>query len=268
MLKLALASAAMLLAIGITGIVGLLIFGCALYQPAPHAGSALEGHEPGSGVSSGLSEDLRDDGEASSIRRVAVDLEATTEFANGEYRSGGCQITTPLPDGWPPPTPPGAIEIKQYCGVRRAGIGSKLPPDWGMNFAFWPLFNHIKRRDIAMTSPVEVSYDGLSESRTSGPIGWTMYFLYRAPELGPEGPDPQDRRILVDDLPPMTVVAIGMRGSYRLDAVRTGLAALRDWLTSQSEWEEAGQVRALFYNGPEVRAGSKWFEVQLPIRRR
>jgi len=141
-------------------------------------------------------------------------------------------------------------------------------PDWGMNFAFFPLFNHIKRRDIAMTSPVEMNYDGLGNPGATRPTGWTMSFLYRTPELGPDGMDPQDTRILVEDLPPVTVVAIGMRGPYKLDRVRTGIKALRDWLSGQAEWEEAGDPRALFYNGPEVRSRDKWSEVQIPVRRR
>lgn len=143
-----------------------------------------------------------------------------------------------------------------------------MTPDWGMDFAFFPLFNHINRRDIAMTSPVEMNYDGLGEPGTTKPTGWTMSFLYRTPELGPEGMDPKDDRILVEDLPPVTVVAIGMRGPYKLDRVKTGLATLRGWLASQPEWEEAGKSRALFYNGPEVRPRDKWLEVQLPVRRR
>jgi len=79
--------------------------------------------------------------------------------------------------------------------------------------------------------------------------------------------DPKDDRILVEDIPPVTVVAIGMRGPYKLDRVKTGLATLRGWLASQPGWEEAGKPRALFYNGPEVRSRDKWFEVQLPVRR-
>jgi hypothetical protein len=137
-----------------------------------------------------------------------------------------------------------------------------------MNFAFFPLFNHIKRRDIAMTSPVEMNYDGLGAPGATKPTDWTMSFLYRTPELGSEGVDSQDERILVEDLLPVTVVAIGMRGSYKLHRVNAGLAALRDWLSSQGDWEAAGDPRALFYNGPEVRSGDKWLEVQLPVRRR
>jgi hypothetical protein len=195
-------------------------------------------------------------------------MQTIAEFADGEFRSGDCRITTPLPEGYPPPTPPGAIELKRYPVVRRAGISGSMTPDWGMNFAFFPLFNHIKRREIAMTSPVEMNYEGLGEPGATRPTGWTMSFLYRTPELGPGGVDSKDERILVEDIPPVTVVAIGLRGPYKLDRVKASLANLRDWLTSQSEWEAAGEPRALFYNGPEASARDKWSEVQLPVRRR
>ena len=85
-----------------------------------------------------------------------------------------------------------------------------MSPDWGMNFAFFPLFNHIKRRDIAMTSPVEMNYDGLGEPGATKPTGWTMSFLYRTLELGTEGTDANDERIFVEDIPPVIVVAIGI----------------------------------------------------------
>jgi len=270
-LKLALTSGAVLLAVGLIGAVGFLIVGCGLHRPIPYVQRAGETREPDASSSHTFlagAEQSRYEGDLPRVRRVAGDLEASAEYSQGQYRSGVCRVPTPLPQGYPPPTPPGAIEVKEYPAVRRAGVGSKLPPDWGMNLAFWPLFHHIKRREIAMTAPVEVSYEGLSAPRASQPSDWTMYFLYRTRELGPEGLDPQDTRVLVEDVPPMTVIAIGMQGPYRLDAVKAGVAALRDWLASQSEWEEAGQVRALFYNGPEVRAASKWFEVQLPVRRR
>jgi len=202
------------------------------------------------------------------VTRVGGEARALTEFVDGEFRSGDCRIPTPLPEGYPAPTPPGAIELKRYPLVRRAEIGGTMTPDWGMNFAFFPLCKHIKRRDIAMTSPVELNYSGLDPGARRGPDSWTMSFLYRTTDLAPGGIDPKDARILIEDIPPVTVVAIGMRGDYKLNRVKNGVSELRGWLSQQSEWEEAGEPRALFYNGPEVRSRDKWSEVQLPVRRR
>ena len=268
MLKVAVVSGTVLLAFAFLGAVAFLAVGCSLHRPAPQVhGAAVAAAQSSTSASSGTP-GSSDDADQPAVTRVAGDRQATAAFVNGEFRSGPCRIPTSLPEGYPTPTPPGAVELKRYPLVRRAGIGGSMAPDWGMNFAFFPLFNHIKRRDIAMTSPVEMNYDGLGNPGATVPTGWTMSFLYRTPELGPEGMDSNDERILVEDIPPTTVVAFGLRGPYKLNRVKTGLATLRDWLASQSEWEEAGEPRALFYNGPEVRSGDKWLEVQLPVRRR
>lgn len=268
MFKFAVASGTVLLAVGLLGAITLLSAGCSLHRPVPRAHGPAGTADDGGSALSAKTVEVTDNAGAPAVERVGGDAQAIAEFVNGEFRSGDCRIPTPLPDAYPPPTPPGAIELKYYPPVRRAGISGTMSPDWGMNFAFFPLFNHIKRRDIAMTSPVEMNYDGLGAPGTAKPTGWTMSFLYRTLALGLEGVDSKDERVLVEDLPPTTVVAIGMRGSYKLQRVNTGLAALRDWLSSQGDWEEAGDPRALFYNGPEVRSVDKWLEVQLPVRRR
>lgn len=268
MLKFAVVSGTVLLAVGLLGTITLLTVGCSLHRPVPRAHGPEGIAEHGASANSPETVEASDDAGVPAVTRVGGDMQAIAEFVNGEYRSGVCRIGTPLPESHPAPTPPGAIELKHYPPVRRAGIGGSMSPDWGMNFAFFPLFNHIKRREIAMTSPVEVDYDGLGTPGATRPTEWTMSFLYRTPELGAAGIDPKDERVVVEDTPPVTVVALGMRGPYKLERVNAGLAILHDWLAGQSEWEQAGDPRALFYNGPEVRARDKWLEVQLPVRRR
>ncbi len=238
------------------------LFGCGLHQPAPNA----EREKESGVVPESARATIEAEGDAHAVIRVGGDLEARVEYVEGEFRSGACRIPTPLPDGYPAPTPPGAIELKQYPMVRRAEISGRMWPDWGMNLAFFPLFNHIKRREIAMTAPVEMNYVGMSSA--GAPESWTMSFLYRTAELGPAGVDPKDGRILVEDIPPLTVAAIGIRGPYKLELVKGGTAKLRAWLAQQSEWKEAGDARALFYNGPEVRKRDQWWEAQIPLARR
>jgi len=248
------------------GTLGFLVAGCSLHRPTPHAETSRGVQHAATVVSSGRP--LATMPEDPTVTRVGGDSEVITEFVEGEFRSGGCRIPTPLPEGYPTPTPPGAIDLKRYPLVRRAEIGGTISPDWGMNFAFFPLFNHIKRRDIAMTSPVEMNYQGLAPPASEKPNSWTMSFLYRSADLAPVGIDPEDTRILIEDIPPITVVAIGIRGDYKLSRVKNGVSELRRWLSQQSEWEAAGEPRALFYNGPEVRSPHKWLEVQLPVRSR
>lgn len=268
MFKFAIVSGTVLLAVGLLGTITLLTVGCQLHRPLPRGHDPTGNADNGGSALSAKTVEATDNTRAPAVKRVGGDTQVIAEFVNGEFRSGNCRIPTPLPYGYPPPTPPGAIELKHYPTVRRAAISGTMSPDWGMNFAFFPLFNHIKRRDIAMTSPVQMNYAGLGAPGATKPTDWTMSFLYRTPVLGPEGVDSEDERILVEDLLPVTVVAIGMRGPYKLHRVNTGLAALRDWLSSQGDWEEAGDLRALFYSGPEVRSADKWLEVQLPVRRR
>ncbi|MEY2716113.1 MAG: hypothetical protein RIT24_2456, partial [Planctomycetota bacterium] len=92
------------------------------------------------------------------VTRVGGDMKAAIEIRDGEFRFGPSRIESPLPAGYPEPTPPGAIDLKRYPTVRRAEYVSSASPGMGMNMGFFPLFNHIKRNDIAMTSPVEMDY--------------------------------------------------------------------------------------------------------------
>ena len=195
--------------------------------------------------------------------RVGGDLEVAVTFENGVYRSGSCRIPTPLPLGYPPPTPPGAIELKSYPVVRRAEVDGAWAPDVGMNLTFWPLFQHISRRQIAMTSPVEVDYPGYEADDGKLPKQWTMAFLYRTLDDGPRG---VDRSVRIIDAEPVTVVSLGFTGGTSFERVRDNLAALDRWLEARPQWERAGEPRALFYNGPEVSERNKWAEAQIPVR--
>jgi hypothetical protein len=178
-------------------------------------------------------------------------------------------IEAPLPEGYPAPTPPGMIELKTYPSVRRAEYSAKGSSNFGMNVGFWPLFNHIKSREIAMTSPVEMDYKPAGERTPLAPMqdaegSWTMSFLYRKADLGPTG---EDGRIKIVDTPEMTVLSIGMRGAYGMGTVNSGMDALSKWLAAQSQWEAIGDPRGLNYNGPEVSMKNKWSEVQIVVRR-
>lgn len=265
-MKLAVISGGVMLAVAAIGTIGFFVAGCSLHRPTRQAETTTERQQAAAVISPDHASTPKP--EEPAVTRVGGVAELITEFVDGEFRSGDCRIPTPLPVGYPAPTPPGAIELKSYPIVRRAEIGGTMTPDWGMNFAFFPLFNHIKRRDIAMTSPVELNYSGLDPGARTGPDSWTMSFLYRTTDLAPGGIDTKDTRILIEDIPPVTVVAIGMRGDYKLNRVKKGVLELRGWLSQQAEWEEAGEPRALFYNGPELRSRDKWMEVQLPVRRR
>jgi hypothetical protein len=187
-----------------------------------------------------------------------------TAGENGNYRSGVCVVDTVLPNGYPVPTPPGALEIKSYPPVRLAEVTSNGNPDSGMNRAFWPLFRHIQRNNIPMTSPVEVSYSGLTRSEPTKPRSWSMAFLYRTPEAHATGIEGE---VSVRDSGPTAVLAAGLKGSYSMALVQKGMERIEAWLGDHPEWEVAGEWRTLYYNGPTLFFWDKWSEVQLPIRR-
>ncbi|MBX3406314.1 MAG: heme-binding protein [Phycisphaeraceae bacterium] len=195
------------------------------------------------------------------VLRVGGDVAAAVVQRGENFYFGQSAITTPLPAGYPPPTPPGAIDLKRYPSIRRAEVDGGSNPDLGMNFAFWPLFRHIKDRGIAMTSPVEMDYRGGGESRAGSE--WTMSFVYRTADLGPTG---DAGRVRVVDTEPMTVLALGGQGSYARRRVQDGIETLRRWLDEHPEWRAAGEPRALYYNGPEMPGSRKWYEVQIPVR--
>ena len=198
--------------------------------------------------------------------RLSGDAPVPEEVKEG-WVCGDYEIEAPLPVGYAPPTPPRCMEIKSYPLVRRAEITSTGKTNTGSNRSFWPLFQHIQKRGIAMTSPVEMDYTGMSDDKgnLSDERGsWTMSFLYRTPDMGETGP--AESNVQVKDLEPMTVISLGMQGNYGLKQVNTALDKLRDALAKQDQWVVAGEPRALNYNGPQIEAGYRWSEIQIPVK--
>ena len=194
-----------------------------------------------------------------------AEIKTTERSGKTIYRAGKAVVDESLPEGYPRPTPPGAIELKKYPSVRRAEIRGDGSGDFKMmgrasSNAFWPLFKHIKRRDIPMTAPVEMDYEGLDA--TGQADAWTMSFLYRVPELGETG---EDGQIIVLDAEPVTVVSIGVRGRLNEQQMRLAMAKLESWLEQSGHWKASGDVRTLGYNGPNVWAWNRWWEVQIPV---
>ncbi len=200
--------------------------------------------------------------------RLSGDPSLVAERRGDFYFFGTASITTELPDGYPPPTPPGAMDLKRYPSVRRAEVSGRSNPDLGTNIGFFPLFNHIQRRRIAMTSPVEVDYRPAGAGESPQDVEWTMSFLYRSADLGPTGIDERDRRVRIVDTEPVTVVSVGLQGPYRLRRMMEAVKEIEAWLLQNPQWEVAGEPRALYYNGPEQPDRNKWAEAQVPVRRR
>lgn len=172
------------------------------------------------------------------------------------WRYDRCAIDTPLPEGYPAPTPPGAIELKLYPRVRRAEVDEPQ----SATAAFYPLLNHIQSRSIAMTSPVEMDF----AQRDGGLQATSMSFLYRRAEQGSTGA--ADARVFVRDREETLVLSIGVRGPLGPQALERALNALRETLAREGLSSD-GSVRTLEYNSPFVPQADRWAEVQMPVTR-
>ncbi|MFK7789176.1 MAG: heme-binding protein [Phycisphaeraceae bacterium] len=162
----------------------------------------------------------------------------------------------PLPEGWPELTPVDEIQVKQYPVYRAAVIDEGT--DASQSGMFRPLFNHIKREDIAMTAPVEMTYNGDKQS--------SMAFLYRNPEMGTLGSDNEDGRVEVREIEQQTAVSIGVRGSYSKEHFNEAVVKLNTWLDeNKDQWQANGEPRFLGYNSPFVPWFMRYGEVQIPV---
>jgi hypothetical protein len=121
---------------------------------------------------------------------------------------------------------------------------------------FRTLFNHIKKNDIKMTAPVEMTFDERGES--------SMAFLYREADLGKLG---KDGEVQVIDIPANTVLSIAVRGAYTKQNWEENVAKLKRWLDNHKDWQAAGPSRYLGFNSPFVPRFLRYGEIQIPIRK-
>lgn len=163
-------------------------------------------------------------------------------------------VEAPLPEGFPMLTPIGEIRVFNYPTYRlaRAAITGRG------NNSFWTLFKHIKSRDIAMTAPVEMTYD-MDDGKQK-----TMAFLYRTVQ---QGRLERDDDVEVIDVPAMTAVSFGLRGNADRETVAAARLRLENWLKAHADqYEAAGPLRVMGHNSPFVAASKRYHEVQIPIR--
>jgi hypothetical protein len=163
-----------------------------------------------------------------------------------------------LPKGYPAPSPVGQILVKHYPAARIA-----IARGGDQNGMFMPLFNHIKKHDIAMSSPVEITWSD-PQAQPSQAKPQTMAFVYQEPDLGTPG---MDGSVQVIDVPAQAFLSIGVRGSYDRQHLVEGVKKLREWLTAHAtEYAAVGPPRYLGYNSPFVPWFLRFGEVQLPVR--
>src|SRR5205085_11574810 len=97
------------------------------------------------------------------------------------------------------------IFIKEYPAYR-AAFATADPAHPTSNSMFYPLFNHIEKNHVAMSAPVEITYDAKGAAEPMA-----MAFIYGDPSVGKTG---QDENVQVVDVPAMKVASLGITGSY------------------------------------------------------
>jgi uncharacterized surface protein with fasciclin (FAS1) repeats len=165
------------------------------------------------------------------------------------------RVEAPLPQGFPGPGPVGEVVVKEYPRYRMARA------EGGSN-AFGTLFMHIKRNDIAMTAPVEMT---MVPSARDDLVAKDMAFLYESTAQGRAG---RDGAVAVQDLAPMTVLSVGLRGPLTSETLARARDALEAELAGRSGFERAGPFRQLGYNSPFMPERDRFFELQLPVKAR
>jgi len=159
-------------------------------------------------------------------------------------------IEAPLPVGFPQPGPVGEVVVKTYPSYRMARAKGGM-------FAFGTLFNHIKKNEIAMTAPVEMTM----EENGKGLAQTDMAFLYANTKLGKAG---EQGRVDVVDVKDARVLSFGIRGPMSQSKIADAKAAIEGRLGA--EWKRAGDWRMMGYNSPMVPAKQRFWEIQLPVR--
>ena len=162
-----------------------------------------------------------------------------------------------LPAGFPAFTAVDELELRHYPACRMVRTEMKAGGPMG---AFWPLFQHIKDNDIAMTAPVQVDWTEAGDRQRPA----RMAFLYGDPT---KQPDQVGKDVAIENLPATTVLSLGAIGEERNDVVAAMRERLLGWLRENPQWVAAGPLRTMGYNSPMVGRDRRYFEVQIPVHR-
>ncbi|MBY0326589.1 MAG: heme-binding protein [Gemmataceae bacterium] len=166
------------------------------------------------------------------------------------------KVEAPVPAGFPAPSPVGVVEIKKLPVYRMAKVANS---GLGGN-NFFTLFNHIKKNNIEMTAPVEMTMTEKNGKYTES----SMAFLYQETSLGKVGPQ---GNVAVLDTTECTVVSVGMRGSPSSENIESARRWLLEKIKNSPEaYEIAGELKVMGYNSPFMPEKLRYYEVQLPLK--
>jgi hypothetical protein len=165
------------------------------------------------------------------------------------------KVEAPVPAGFPAPTPVGVVEIKKLPVYRMAKVANG-----GGNGSFFTLFNHIKKNNIEMTAPVEMTMAEKNGKFTES----SMAFFYQQTTLGKTGPQ---GNVAVLDTTESLVASIGMIGSPSTAALDSAKRWLLEKIKASSQpYEVVGELRVMGYNSPFMPEKLRYYEVQLALK--
>jgi hypothetical protein len=166
------------------------------------------------------------------------------------------KVEAPVPAGFPAPTPVGVVEIKKLPVYRMAKVNNGNAG--GNNF--FTLFNHIKKNNIEMTAPVEMTMVEKNGKFTES----SMAFLYQETSLGKTG---TQGNVAVLDTTECMVASVGMRGSPSSENMESARRWLIEKIKAAPEaYEIAGELKVMGYNSPFMPEKLRYYEVQLPLK--
>ncbi len=157
-----------------------------------------------------------------------------------------------LPAGFPEPGPVGRVLEKSYPRYRAARAEGG-----GQGGSFWALFQHIKKNNVEMTAPVEMTMDSSMRMKD-------MAFLYETPTQGAAG---TQGSVKVLDLARVKVLSIGMRGRRSDEGLQLAKALLEKRVKDLG-LSVSGSWRVLGYNSPMVAASKQFWELQVPVTKK
>ena len=168
-----------------------------------------------------------------------------------------------LPEGFPKAGPVGEVIVKTYPPCRVATVTGADLPGKGQDRLFMPLFDHIQKEKISMTSPVVMDFAPVQADATPLPPV-AMSFVYGNEKIGAPG---KDGIVKIHDVAAVTVLSVGVRGSYDGANFAKGMGAINQWLANHPKtYEVIGTPRFLGYNSPFVPWFLRFGEVQVPVR--
>ena len=112
-----------------------------------------------------------------------------------------------------------------------------------------------------MTAPVEMTYtaEGDAPKKVTA-----MSFMYRSTKQGELG---NAGKVQVIDVPAQMAVSIGIQGNATKLRVAEVKRHLEEWLqTHRDDYESAGPLRVMGYNGPFLAEKKQFAEIQIPVR--